>query len=658
MENTKNNKVCDCPNDCAGLSCPCDGDCTGDCGCNGNCQSTIGQEPSVVRQYVKEWEKARDWVDKFTKDFNQLENLVDTVVSNTNSKVPMVGDVTLASAVRQIPRQAVQQMPTMSVELNGTTRSINAILMSWVLRRIVFNKDNFGMGILSRAQLAAESAFTHGFQVTAASFGSNAFDLGVNMQLVHHRDFGIEVGVMDFADSSFYNLRTRVTKSQLQRRLENAKANTETTWNVANLQELLNTTPAGTNDYMVYTSDLRKDLAMYAAQDTYDIITRYGVGPYYSVTVFEARTGLVLRESTSNSKFGYPRLQALVIDPAQLTPFGISRVRLASAPANYANIYQQSTAKMMLINADPPTFEKGEFIGTPSLRRGARIRGVDPTSDFKVMNLDNGNLQEFRAILTFIDNQILNVMGVTSGTIGLGNTDTNYSRNAAGVNMEKNVQDITSQQITNILEQYLRQFALTALDVYVSEQARVDEVVPVIIDDEAKDAINELAQAKYVPQMDPMTMQPMPFVPPVGDDNTLQINWKELYEGTPQLQADPMTGQQSPMLDETGEPIRSGGVQTWTINIDMSMGKQQLDQQKLSTLQDMHTVLAQTADPNDPNDMAMKNALTQDLVETASPDTAALASDKVQAIQAATSGQAPMVPQGQPPAAAPAGRPV
>lgn len=586
----------------------------------------------TVERYVNEWEKSRDWIEKFTKDFSQLENLVDTVVSNPGSKVPLVGDVTLASAVRQIPRQSVQQMPTMSIELNGTTRSVKAITASWVLRRIIFNQDSFGMGILSRAQLAAESAFTHGFQVTTASFGTNPFDLGVNMQLVHHRDFGIEVGVMDFADSSFYDLRTRVTRSVLKRHLASAKANKETTWNIKNLELLLSSEPNGTNDYGVDTSDLRKDLAMYAAQGTYDLITRYEIGPYYKICIFEAHTGLVLRETKSNSKFGYPRLQALVIDPAQLTPFGISRVRLASAPANYANIYQQSTAKMLLINADPPTFERGEFIGTPSVRRGARIRAVDPNAEFKLLELSNSTLQEFRNVLSFVDNQVLSVMGVSPGPSGIGSNDNNYSRTAAGIKMEQGVQDITAQQITNILESYLRQYALTAIDLYISEQARVDEKIPVVIDDEAKDAINELGQAQFVPQpeMDPMTKQPiidpatgMPkmsaYIPLVGDDNVLEINWKEFYDA----------------------------VTTWTVNIDMSMGKQQMDDKKLSTLQDLHTVVSQTSNPNDPQDQAIKGALTKDLVETASPDTAALADEKMQAMQAGGPAPAP-APTNQP----------
>lgn len=573
---------------------------------------------TTVQKYVQEWSASRQWIKGYTDDFNQLETLVDAISLNNSSKAPLVGDITLAAAVRQIPRQSVQQMPTMSVEANGTKRSVKAILLSWELRRVIFNQDSFGTGILSRIQLAAESAFTHGFQVTTASFGTNPYDYGVNMQLVHHADFAIETGVMDFADSGFFDLRTRVPESRVKAILAQAKKNPDdTTWLIPELEALIASGPNSTTDYAVNTSEMRTATDSHAAEHTYEWVTRYGVGPYYSVEVFENQTGKCLRKAKSNSKFGYPRLQALVIDPAQLTPFGISRVRLASAPANYANIYQQSTAKMLLLNADPPTFERGEFIGTPALRRGARIRSADPTSEFKLMELSNSTLTQFRQVLEFVDNQILNVMGVTSGTAGLG-SDSDYSKTSAGVKMEQGVRDLTANQITNIVESALRQFALTALDLDVSERARVDEEVEVIIDDEAKDAINELGESKHVPtpQVDPASGQPVvgpdgmpvdaaPYVPLVGDDNILMVNWKELYDS----------------------------IKVWTVDIDMSMGKDQMDDKKRADLQDIHTVISQTANPNDPGDMAIKNTLTKELLQTALPDTASIAANKESSMQ-------------------------
>lgn len=585
----------------------------------------------VVQKYVKEWSTSRDWIKRYTTDFRELETLVDAVSLTSTPKAPLVGDITLAAAVRQIPRQSVQQLPVMSFEVNGSKRSVKAILLSWVVRRIVFNQDSFGTGVLSRVQLAAESAFTHGFQMTMASFGTNPHDYGVNMQLVHHADFAVEKGILDFSDSGFFDVRSRVPRSRAKAILKKAKANPkDTTWNIKELEELIKAGPNSEAGYAMDSSELRADQSLHDADDTYEWITRYGVGPYYSVDVFEAHTGKHLRSAKSNSKFGYPRMQGLVIDPAQLTPFGVSRVRLASAPANYANIYQQSTARMLLLNADPPTFERGEFIGTPTMKRRARIRSNDPNAEFRVMELGNSTLTQYRQVLEHTGNQVLNVMGVTAGAAGLG-ADSNYSKTAAGVRMEQGVRDLTANQITQIVENHLRQFALTATDLWVSEQARVDEEVEVIIDDEAKDAINTLGESKFVPEpvMDPATGQPAidpmtgapqmtQYTPLVGDDNVLMVNWKELYDS----------------------------VKTWTADIDLSMGQDQMDEKKRADLQDIHTVISQTANPNDPNDMAMKASLTKELLQTALPDTAAIAANKGQSMQNVPGPQQPQGPAG------------
>jgi hypothetical protein len=95
------------------------------------------------------------------------------------------------------------------------------------------------------------------------------------------------------------------------------------------------------------------------------------------------------------------------------------------------------------------------------------------------------------------------------------------------------------------------------------------------------------------------------YEPLVGDDNVLMINWKELYES----------------------------IKTWTANIDLSMGKDQMDEKKRADLQDMHTVISQTADPNNPADQAMKASLTKELVQTALPETASIAANKTQTMQ-------------------------
>lgn len=539
-----------------------------------------------IGTYLREWEEGRDWVEHFTRDFRDLDNLADAVPLANSPKAPLVGSVTLSSAVRQIPRSSVQQLPTMSVEVNGTKRSVKAIVCDYLVRRVIFNQDSFGKGVLSSVQIAAESALTHGFQPFFASLTDNSYTYGeVKLNLVHHRDFVIEPGVFDASESSYYYVRTRVTREKLKERIRIAKENPDSLWDVSALEELLET-QTDSDNFNNDVSDIRQNPSE-MMQNTFDIITRYGTGAFYDIVTFNPNVQRPLRTMKSRSKFGYPRLQNLVIDPAQLTPFGVSRVRMASAPANYANIYLQSTAKMQILNADPPTFEKGEFIGTPALRRGARIRGVDQNSQFELMELSNTTLNQFQEVLRFLDGQVMSVMGVASSD-STTRASSSYVNSTVAKSDEQD-KDLSVQQVTAILENSLRQYALTALDLYVSEQ--MGEAM-LTIDDKAKDAINELGESNFVPTPE----EPM-YTPLVGDDNELKIIWEDFY----------------------------GGIKSWTVDIDLSMGKDQLDEKKRADLQDMHTVISQTANPNDPNDVALKNTLTKELVETALPDSAAIA---------------------------------
>jgi hypothetical protein len=544
-----------------------------------------------VRGYIREWDLGKQWIDNFTRDFPDLGNLADAVSLSNNKNAPMVGDVTLATSVRQIPRASIQQVPTMTVEVNGTKMSIPAYVCDFLVRRMVFNQDTFGKGILSTMQIGAESALTHGFQADMASIGNVMNDFGSTLNLIHYNDIVIEPGVFDANDSDYFHVRTRVTKSQLKKILKAAKANPDTTWDVEALQELLTRDP-NSDSLSQYLPETRSGASNSLTSDSYDIITRYKSGPYAEICVFSLALEKSLRATRSNSKFGYPRVGFLVIDPAQLTPFGVSRVRLASPTANYANIYLQSTAKMLLMNSDPPVFQRGTFTTPIRMKRGALWQSADPNAEVKLQELSNSTLTQFQTVLQFVDNQIYSIMGVTPGTVGSGNTSQDFSKTAAGVKMEQATRDMSTTQVTNIVEGHIRQYALTALDLFISEQ---EGETPLIVDDKCKNAINDL-----VPET-------------IGDDNVIEINWKEFYDS----------------------------IQTWTVDIDLSMGKNDLEDKKRADLQDMLTVISQTADPNDPEAMNRKKILEKEILQQTAPEIA----KQDEASQPQMPQQAPMGPQ-------------
>lgn len=537
-----------------------------------------------ISEIKKEWEKGKEWINSFTRDFPDLDSLADGVALHNVKGAPVVGESTLPQAIRQIPRESIQQIPTLAVEVNGTKLSLDAIVADYLLRRVVFNEDTFGNGILSTMQLGAESALTHGFQPFRAKTGKVFNEFGTVLEALHYNDVVIEPGVFDASDSSYYHVRTRVTKSRLQKLLKAAEANPETKWNTEALAKLIEMGPETDTNSNLYLSEARQNAGL-NEQNQYDIITRYEVGPYYKITTYspQLEDDEALMESTSRSKFGYPRVAFLVLDPAQLTPFGVSRARLASPMENYANIYLQSTAKMQLLNADPPVFKKGLFTTATPLKRGVQWESNDTNADVRLMELSNSTLEQFTEVLRFTSNQILSTMGVNSS--GAGTSSSAY-QNTASVKDQVQQRSLGSNQVTKILENTLRQYALTALDLYISEQTGQSAL---IVDDEAKNKINQIMPEKPGINTETGLMEMKPFV---GDDNVVNVDWEAYYDR----------------------------IQTWTVTVDLSMAKNELEDKKRADLQDQLTVMSQTSNPNDPSAVARVRAVEDELLQDVVPE--------------------------------------
>ena len=107
---------------------------------------------------------------------------------------------------------------------------------------------------------------------------------GTILQPVHYNDVVIEPGVFDSAES-YYHVRTRVTKQKLKDLYKSASSNPDTLWNVEALKELIEAGPnveGYNNSYSNPRSVGNSDIANYQ----YDIITRYGVGPNYTIDIY------------------------------------------------------------------------------------------------------------------------------------------------------------------------------------------------------------------------------------------------------------------------------------------------------------------------------------------------------------------------------------
>ena len=526
-----------------------------------------------VFNYLQEWQRGKEYVDNAIRDFKRLDTIANAQYDGTTGKNPNIGDTTVAGIIRQIMRTAVKKIPHVSVGINGSESTAEAITCRFLVNDRILNPNTFGKGFVNTLQLGGRGSLSRGFNVFQVSATKMYGEFGIVPKLIHFNDFAIEPGVQEGSWSPYFYIRTKMTPGKLQNIYNReSKKGAASTWNIQALKALIAAGPdsSGAADYAEYVTPMEQS-KIEASAETYDIITRYSINKEDDICTFSPGINQILREVPNRSKFGYPRTLFLVIDPAELSPFGDSRVRLASPNQNFLMALRQNVATTWLYNSKPTMVKTGLFTGATALKSGGVITSSDPNSKVTLLTLDTATSQQYPVISQEITKQIQTMMGMNPGTAlgAIGDAKT-----GTGAQAQKQGIDDAIQQITNIIEEFLRHYVTSALDLFLSEQEGEGVIY---VDDLTREDI--------------MRIKPDAFPDPLNP-NALAVNWEELYDYIKKID----------------------------ISLDTTMSKEDWSNEKRADLQDAVTVVSQTTDPNDPQAVAKKKLLEDKLLDETAPE--------------------------------------
>lgn len=549
-------------------------------------QEIVKVEPDAeVTQYIAEWTKGKEFVDNHIKDFKRLDMIANAQYDGASGKNPNIGDTTTAGIVRQIMRTAVKQLPHVSVAINGSKSTVEAIICRNRVEKILLNPTTFGKGFVNILQLGGRGALARGFNVFQVTSTKMYGKFGVIPKLIHFNDFAIEPGVQDGSHSGYFYLRTKMTPGKLQRIYDREiqKPVGQSTWNLPALQALIAQGPdsngsADYADYLVPSQQGQID----ASVETFDIITRYSILTQQPVCTLNPSINQKLRTVPNKSKFGYPRTLFLVIDPAELSPFGDSRVRLASPNQNFLMALRQNVATTWLYNSKPTMVKMGLFTGAANLKSGGVITSTDPNAKVSLLTLDTSTSRDYPNISQEITKQIQNMMGMNPGQ-SLGSIG--ESKTGVGAQAQKAGIDDAIQQITNIVQEFVAQYIISGLDLYLSEQT-------VDVEDPENPNIGTIYVDDATKQ-DVLRINPNAFPDPLHP-NALKVNWNQLYEYIEEID----------------------------VIVDTTMSKEDMTDEKRGDLQDAVTTMSQSTDPADPEAVERKKIVEDKYLDETAPELA------------------------------------
>lgn len=536
----------------------------------------ITPDEKVVK-YLAEWHKGKEFVDGAIRDFKRLDTIANAQYDGASGKNPNVGDTTIAGMVRQIMRSAVKTLPHVMIGINGSKTTVEAIICRNRVEKVLLNPTTFGKGFVNILQLGGRGSLSRGFNVFQVSATKMYNQFGVIPKLIHFNDFAIEPGTQDGSHSPYFYIRTKMTPGKLQDILDREKAKPagKSTYDIKALEALIATGPDsnGSADYGEYLTPMEQS-KIDASAETFDIITRYPMTfGQKEICTFSPSINQPLRTVKSRSKFGFPRTLFLVIDPAELSPFGDSRVRLASPNQNFMMALRQNVASTWLYNSKPTMVKTGLFTGATNLKSGGVINSTDPQANIKLLTLDTTTSQQYPAIRQDITQQIQNMMGMNPGqslgAIGESKTGIGAQKQAMGI-------DDAIQQITNIIQEFLCQYIISGLDLYLSEQ---DGKGVIYVDDETREDI--------------LRIKPDAFPDP-KNPNALEVDWNQLYEY----------------------------IQEIDVTVKTTISKEDYTNEKRADLQDAVTTMSQTTDPNDPEAVERKKIVEDKYLDETAPELA------------------------------------
>ena len=542
-----------------------------------------GSQPDPrVTVYLAEWEKGKEFVDNAIKDFQALDTVANAQYTGGNKKNPNIGDTTIAGMVREMMRTAVKVIPNTSIAINGSKTTLQAIIVKNRVEKVIMNPTTFGKGFINTLHLGGRGALSRGFNVFQVTATKMYGKFGVTPKLIHFNDFAIEPGVQDGSHSTYFYIRTKWTPGKLDQIIarEGAKPAGQSTYDVEALKALRaqGADSSGAADYAQYLTPDQQGKADITIE-TFDILTRYSNDASQPIVMLSPYINRPLRTVDNRSKFGYPRTLFLVIDPAELSPFGDSRVRLASPNQNFLMALRQNVATTWLYNSKPTMVKSGLFTGATNLKAGGVITSTDPNAKVTLLTLDTATAQQYPTISDGIVKQIQAMMGMNPGqslgAIGDSKTGVGAQKQAQGI-------DNSIQQITNIIEEFLCQYIISAIDLYLSEQ---DGESVIYVDDSTRDTIL---------QSYPTDANGNPTFSDPTNPNALVVNWNELYDYIEEID----------------------------VTVDSTMSKEDYTDEKRGDLQDAVTTVAQTTNPNDPAAVARKEVVENKLLKETAPELA------------------------------------
>ena len=407
-------------------------------------------------------------MDARVAQYEKYEKQAAAEVVTRKPDLPNISSGESAGMIRRMARNVVQHTPNVFISNEFDDESIQGAIARHTLKTKIIGDDQYSNNMQQNLITTFRRGATIGFDcVIPVLLQNNRKQWYIKYDNIHYRDVFPEPGAKDIRQATDVFVRRYLTRGEAHALMKSQAIG----WDQAALRYLLTTSPMS-REYTDYENKKHS-----VNHEAYEIITWYSSSGEAFLT-WHAQSNILLRIEQNLHPVKEHPVFFFVPEKDDQQPLGKSLLSLTYGRQELQDLFMNSTMKMMIRNINPPIIGFGTVNAAINLSPGKYNEISNPNARLEAFEVNTQAHMMFGQITQQNAANMQQLIGATDQQMAAGPTGGMMSQTPQGVEAQREIVDITTNNYQKALEEFFSRYCSYGLTIYFHELRGAKTITP------------------------------------------------------------------------------------------------------------------------------------------------------------------------------------
>ena len=424
-----------------------------------------------VPKFEQMWSDADSIMTQRTQNFDYFTKIAhnQSLFDQGGNKKKVFSEGSTQAIKRKIRAQTIQRVPDGEIVTQFDRNSIEQVITDFLFDTKVLTSEYDGHDMMKNLWRLFNDSYDFGFGCVVTGFERDLdSDIRISWRQIPYNDVRPAPDCDFIEEAEWYFIRTWVPRSELEARVdEETGVVSDPTFEADTIRYLIQ---EDVHDGIEVDSapNADKQKGVYS-DDKIEVRTLYRRGDDEFVSYVPSVSAILRRVKNEDPRKDVP-VHFLILEPDPQYPLGCSSVYWTLAQQQFADAFQTTSYRELLLSANPPLMAFGNIsYPTIAMKPGALWNmGTNQNNRVEKFTVETTTLTQFGAILENVSANMMKNLNITDATVASDANVMNYSGTPQGVEQQRADKTITVNQYQKRVEIFFSEWANHALRSYIS----------------------------------------------------------------------------------------------------------------------------------------------------------------------------------------------